>query len=771
MGLLACASGGFPILIKPQSMLNRLTNVLAHSASSASDGRFETDAQPGFRLIVLAGGILLPLIAIGVRVAYLQTATAEQFAKPFEQTFVSYESVPSRDGRLLSADGRVLATDRRQFTVQVHYRWLEEPADPAWLRAQALSRLSRKDRRDSNLIAQKQREILAQREAMWDRLSQLSGTSLPELTKKRSQIQHRVEGIVKLVEEKRRQKFPIASKPVLKLDSWRSAWDKFSQSVTTPPERQYRDPVIIKEEQDYHPLLTGIRLAAVAEIESHPAHYPGLKIETLSWRDYPQDRLAAHLVGVRKPLTAEDAEKRKARFAGPDPLGYEVGDRLGRMGLEQMYDHHLHGLRGKRKIVRNRRGEIVQTELLREPRGGRDLVLTINANLQERLEQLLDQTLAAGLEDATKPKSAGASLVVMDIRTGAVVAAVSAPRFSLQDFLHPTPEEWQAMTADPRRPFFHRAVNMAVAPGSIFKPVTAVALLESGKFDPDESRYCQGFLDRPDQHRCFTYRHFGVGHGDLTLSHAICRSCNVYFFQGARKIGPHFLVHWAQRFGIGRETGIDLPGEQAGNLPKPPMARRSDDNSRVQPVGFSAQDSDRKPWYPGDTLGLAIGQSRLTVTPLQMVRMMAAIANDGYLLSPHLVQGFGPSLEHDKDAARAISIPEPQPIPGLTEGTLARIREGLEMVVAHPKGTGYKTVRMPNVKIAGKTGTAEVGGTRPDHAWFAGYVPADRPKFAFAIILEHAGSGGKNAGPIAKQTVETLLDLGLITGHTVRPEQ
>ncbi len=746
-------------------MFNRLTNVFAESSSGSIENRWRTDARPALRLMGLAALMLLPMLAIAARVAYLQTSTAEQFAKPFEQTYESHESLPSQDGRLLSADGRVLATDRQQFTVQVHYRWLEHPADPAWLRSLALSRLTKSERRNSALITQQQQKILAERKAMWQRLAALTGHSQAELAEERAIIQHRVEGIVALVEKRRRQKDTPSPTPEVPENkpAWRTLWEKLAKSITTPPARRDREPVIIREEQNYHPLLSGVSLAAVAEIESHPARFPGLNIETISWRDYPQDSLAAHLVGVRKPLTAEDAEKRKQQFTHRDPLGYEPGDRLGRMGLERMYDQHLHGLRGERRVVRNRRGEIIQTEIVREPKNGHDLMLTLNAGLQERLEHMLDETLAAAKTEesnAAKPASAGASLVVLDVRTGAVVAAVSAPRFSLKELLHPTPAEWQAVTSDPRRPFFHRAINMAVAPGSVFKVITAVALLESGKFDPDERRHCQGFLDRPDSHRCYTFTHFGVGHGDLDLSQAICRSCNVYFFQAARKIGPSPLVNWAERFGIGQPTGIDLPGEPGGNLPHPPAQTAM--KTGVLQAGF--EEPNRSPWYPGDTLGLAIGQSRLTTTPLQMARVMAAIANEGFLVTPHLVSGFGPVAVSEEDSSSRIAIPEPRPIPGLTEGTLARVREGLEMVVADPKGTGYKTVRTSAVKIAGKTGTAEVGGGLPDHAWFAGYVPAGRPKYAFAVILEHAGSGGSIAGPVAKRTVETLLESGLIVG-------
>ncbi|MCA9069867.1 MAG: hypothetical protein KDA84_13130, partial [Planctomycetaceae bacterium] len=296
-------------------MFNRLTNVFAEAGSSVSDGRWHTDAQPALRLTWLGVLMLLPLVAIGGRVAYLQTSTADKFAQPFEQTFVSYESVPTRDGRLLSADGRVLAEDRRQFTLKVHYRWLEEPADEAWLKSQTLAKLSRKDRRKPELVAQAREDVLAEREAMWQRLSQLTGHSLEHLAVERTKIQNRVEGVVRLVEDRRHRKEKESTTPTSnggeETFQWESLWKRFSRSFTTPPARQYRDPVIIKEEQDYHPLLTGVSLRAVAEIESHPELYPGLQVDTRSWRDYPLDRVASHLIGIRKPMTTEEAEKRK----------------------------------------------------------------------------------------------------------------------------------------------------------------------------------------------------------------------------------------------------------------------------------------------------------------------------------------------------------------------------------------------------------------------------------------------------------------------------
>jgi penicillin-binding protein 2 len=252
-----------------------------------------------------------------------------------------------------------------------------------------------------------------------------------------------------------------------------------------------------------------------------------------------------------------------------------------------------------------------------------------------------------------------------------------------------------------------------------------------------------------------------VGHNETNLADALGRSCNVYFFTAARHSGPRPLVDWARKLGFGEPTGIDVPGESAGRLPSP------DQNELAR----------GRRWYPGDTLGLVIGQSSLLVTPLQMARLMAAVANGGQLVTPHLAAGTG-QVRHDgaissaapraddsfsPDAPR-FSRPDPKPIPGLHAETLDAVREGLERVVQDRHGTAYKTVRLPSVKIAGKTGTAEVGGRLPDHAWFAGYVPADEPRVAFVVLIEHGGSGGKVAGPVAREFVKLLLDLGVITG-------
>jgi penicillin-binding protein 2 len=237
----------------------------------------------------------------------------------------------------------------------------------------------------------------------------------------------------------------------------------------------------------------------------------------------------------------------------------------------------------------------------------------------------------------------------------------------------------------------------------------------------------------------------------MNLESALCQSCNVYFFQAARTIGPAAIHDWAARFGLGRSTGCGLPDERDGNLPAP--------------------GADGQAWYPGTTLQFAIGQASLTVTPLQVARMMAAVANDGVLVTPHFVADSEGPLPHDSASGielasfeSAAALWPAQHIPGLSSETLWRIRAGLRRVVDDPHGTG-KRVKLARIAIAGKTGTAEVGGGRPDHAWFAGYAPADDPRVAFVVVLENGGSGGQVAGPVARRFVEAMLETG-----TLRPD-
>ncbi|MBI3865960.1 MAG: hypothetical protein HY290_29135 [Planctomycetia bacterium] len=734
-------------------MLNRAANPYH---SELESGRLPADVgfgrHPGLRIGLLFSGIALVVGAIAVRLLYVQSQLCEDYAAEFERTIERVEPISSHDGRIIAADGEVLAEDQQVFGLRVHYRWLEEPPDPSWLKSQALSRLDRPSRRDHEKVKLETEHVLRLRSRLWEQLSQLTGVSPKGLAARRREVQRRVERIYAMVEDRREERAAGKSGSGQADDGfWAKTWDAVVQALTTPPVREATEPVVVREQLDYHVIASDIPLETAVEVEAHPESFPGTRIVAATRRVYPHGDTAPHVVGYRTPIDDEALQARIGRFPQGDPLDYLPGDRIGRTGLERSYERHLRGLRGMRKLVLNRRGEILRSENVREPRYGQDLVLSLALPLQREAERLLDDCLAREHLDETNgkplPIPPGGAIVALDVRTGAVLAAASAPRFDLGLFVDHDAAAWDEAVADPRKPLFHRATEMALPPGSVFKVLSAIAFVESGRLDPERSFHCRGYLDDPDHYRCLIFRNYGVSHGDLNLVDALARSCNVYFFDAARRIGAGPISEWGDRFGFGRPTGVDLPGERGGSLPV--IAETSVSDRRTAPSN-------------GDALQLAIGQARLTTTPLQIARLMAAVANGGRLVVPRFVAGTGPATHLSAAASDSATPLGTARIPELSPRTLDVVRRGLEQVVADPHGTGYKTVRLPGIAIAGKTGTAEPGGGRPDHAWFAGYVPAERPKIAFVVVLENAGSGGHAAGPVARKLVQALLAGGLL---------
>jgi len=724
---------------------------------------WDSDRAPRLRLAMMWLGALLPLLAVIARMAQLQIVLQDEFINGFEQTYEVLEDLPATNGRILAADGSVLASEEERYDLQMYYRLIQEPADERWLRGEALRNLDRNQRKDKQKIDEEKQRVMNRREELWAAVSNLTHRVPQELAAARSSVQQRValmkEAVLRTrLQHRDRQRGSATSDSSTNATGWQGVWNRVRKELTEPPSRSL-DSEPLQEEVGYHTVVSGVDADVKAEIEANPERYPGLRIEVQTRRVYPQKELASHLIGSCTPLTAEEVRAR--RLADPN-TDVHIGDPVGRNGLELKYDAHLRGQRGVIRLFKNRRGDVVAKEEIRKPQHGRDLVLTLDIEVQRKAEQQLDEALTkATLPDAVDEEAnqiptghptcpQGGCIIAVDVHTGAILAAASAPRFDLNLYTHPDRERWDDLMNDPRKPLFSRATKMELAPGSVFKVISAVAAVESGKVNPDLPIPCHGYLDRPDDHRCAIYRNHKLGHGDMRLADALCRSCNVYFFTAARRMGPQPLVDWASRFGFGQPTGIDLPSEERGHLPSPD----------------EIVEGQRRRWRPGDTLGLAIGQADLLVTPLQMVRAMAAIANGGHLVTPHLAGETGPvSLSGSSSFHPVFAHPEPQRIDGLRSETLAHVREGLDMVVNHSGGTAFKTARLKEVRVAGKTGTAESSGG-PDHAWFAGYVPADRPRVAFVVVLERGGSGGKAAGPVAKSFVSYLMELGLVTPTT-----
>ncbi len=727
-------------------MLNRHHFRSAHRTPSPT-----VSSTRRLRICLICFPILLAIV-FG-RMVQLEVSQGAAFRSEAGRPLTRQRSIPGVRGRILARDGTVLAYDKKALGVAVNYRFLEEPPDPDWLRRTARSRLSSSRHQNPRSVAAAEAEVLRQRDETARRLARLTETPLDEWNRRARRVQARVERIAENVNRRRLAEFDrrLGSPRTCEVASNTSYLQRvrsFAVEILegsideSPPEW-----ITVAEELDYHVMAEELPLEVVVEIEANPEFYAGTKIVNKRRRVYPAGRSAAHLLGHLGPVDEDE-------LSGlPVNEKYHPDDRVGRMGLERQYEHLLRGRRGLSVELSDRRGRLLSDHRRTEPGIGRDLVLTVDSRLQRAAEELLASALERRTIRQTDAEPAGGAIVVMDVHGGAILAAASAPGFDPNLFaVGEDAGRIEALFSNPAHPMFDRTCKMAIPPGSVFKLVSAAALLESSTVSPGETFFCQGYLHSPDRQRCAIYKHHGIGHGDVTLSDALCVSCNVYFFGQAERLGWAPLVDWSLAFGFAQPTGVDLPDEAAGMVPTPATIRELEGHG----------------WRPGDTESLAIGQGSLQATPLQVARMTAAIANGGSLVTPHLVSRLGlPELGEDQSTADLsalphdpIRIPPPRSIEGLKPSTLDAIREGLDRVVSDPDGTAHGAALVEAVAVAGKTGTAETGEDRAEHAWFAGYLPADRPELAFVVALEHSGDAAEAACPVAKRLVLRLLQLG-----------
>lgn len=691
--------------------------------------------------VVFVGFALLLTVVFG-RLIHLEVTQGADFrteaARPLEREHL----VPGVRGRVLAAGGQVLACDKETRALAVHYRWIEEPPDPGWLRWTARSRLTRAERRDQQRVADAEAEVLAERQAMADRVILLAGISSEQWDERAKRIRARVEHIRDSVNRRRKeaydeQRVTDGETP----NSLGTFWARTRAAlveILRPSDADQFEPIRVAEEYHYHVMIDDVSIETVAAIENDPTDYPAVQLIARQRRTYPQGSLFAHVLGY---LGAVDLE------ALQSDGDYHPEDSVGRAGLELTYEKALRGTPGLAVERTDRSGRILSTNYRREPTVGRDLLLTVDASLQQVAETLLEQALERRRLRLPQAPPAGGAIVVLNARTGAVLAVASAPTFDPNVFGGANPSAVEQLLEAPANPLFNRSIQMAIPPGSVFKVATAVALLQEGAIHPGEPMHCQGYLRSPDRLRCAIYRQHGVGHGEVTLSDALCESCNVYFLHHAGRLGWAPIADWAWRFGFGHPTGIDLPQEASGRLPLPrPMPEDGIDRLAELP---------------------SIGQGDLNATPIQVARMMAAVANGGKLVTPHVVRGYGlpvaddgaTQMERSSEQDFVAAAPA-EPIEGLSPSVLATIRAALLRTVIDPAGTAYDGDVQSSISWAGKTGTAETGIDDQEHAWFAGYAPADQPRIALVVVLEHAGNASESAVPVAKRLVMHLQGSG-----------
>ena len=451
---------------------------------------------------------------------------------------------------------------------------------------------------------------------------------------------------------------------------------------------------------------------AIARVSENLWQLPGVHIEIDNKRLYPDSLFGSHLFGYSRSIPKEKLEELAEQ-------GYTQDDKIGYSGLEKFYEEELRGQKGARfEMVTplgkyagkydNGRSDLASLK-------GDDLYLSIDRGLQQLAEQLLRKTGKSG------------AVVAIDPSNGGILALASAPDYDLDIFNGSTDRKgWNDIVTSPDKPLFNRTVQAVYPPGSIYKMILAMAALEEKKFDPEKKILDNGVF-------VFGHRRFlsneGKGHGWVDMREAITVSSNVYFYNLIFNVGFDNWTKYGSMFGFGEKTGIDLPGERAGLLPS---------------TDYYNERYGENKWTKGYLVSLAIGQGELGTTPVQLAAYAAALANNGTLYQPHIVNGY-------RDTASGTYVAysyDKEQLP-VSKQTFDLIHDGMIGVVERGTGT---LAQVPGVTVAGKTGTAQNPHGK-DHAWFIAFSPVENPKIALAILVENAGFGGAISAPIARELI------------------
>ncbi len=461
--------------------------------------------------------------------------------------------------------------------------------------------------------------------------------------------------------------------------------------------------------------IGGIDLVKIAEdiprdmlgwVETHRVFYPGLVVQIWYRRTYYKPYLP-HLIGYIGKINLRELKRYRK-----NGLDYHYGDWVGKTGIEKLLERDLRGKEGYIKILVDAQGKVLKVLKRVPPKPGKRVELTIDSALQNEGMRLMEGKVGA--------------LVAVDPRNGEILSWVSSPWFNPEKFARGIDEkEWEELVYDPLHPLEDRVRRGVYPPGSTFKPIVALAALQEGVITPDFKIFCSGsYRKGKDTFGCWK-KH---GHGWTDLHKAIVQSCDVYFYTVGDMLGIDRIARYAFMFGFGERTGIELPDERTGLVPTPEWKKKT----------------FHQPWYPGETIPVAIGQGYLLVSPLQLARAYSAIAMRGKMPFLHVLK---------MSRSHYVNVP-------IDKDFFNVVISALEGVVNEPHGTGG-WARLKNVVVAGKTGTAQVVKEKKeekrkkfekfwyrDHGWFVAFAPADDPEIVVAVVIEHGGHGGSAAAPI-----------------------
>ena len=480
-------------------------------------------------------------------------------------------------------------------------------------------------------------------------------------------------------------------------------YDDLAKRVRRFRSRPKYEPIVIKEE---------LSPADLAFVDSHRDFFPELELINAQRRLYPQDGMMAHVIGYTGEVSEEDLDS-------PEFAKYEPGAVVGKFGLERKYNSTLMGVDGQRQVVVDHLGQVRKVLKQQPAKAGQDLRTTLDLDLQVVAELAMEGKNGA--------------VVALDPRTGEVLAMVSRPTFDPNKFaVRIKPRDWKEIMDNPAHPMLNQAIQAQQSPGSTFKPIMAIAGLETGTIDDKWTVNCPGGAT--------FYGHYykcHMKHGTISLHKAIAQSCDTYFYNVGYKLGIEKIAAYADLVGFGHKTGVDLPGEMEGVVPSEEQKMRT----------------QHQKWYAGETISVAIGQGNLQVTPIQLARAMGGLAMGGVWHHPHLVPGPDTPAEWS-----------------LAPENVKLVVDGMYGVVNDPGFITGGRARIPGIEVCGKTGSAQLASNeylqgagrgdenaKKDNAWFVGFAPRGAPEIVVVALFDH-GEHGQFAAPIVRDVLKAYFD-------------
>ena len=528
-----------------------------------------------------------------------------------------------------------------------------------------------------------------------------------------------------------------------KVDDLEKLIDGLAEVVEITPRDRRRFKKLIEESKSFESLPIRNRLSdeEIARFAANRYRFPSVEINARLFRQYPQGELFSHVVGHIGRINQRELDQLEADGLDTNYRGTEY---IGKVGLEQSYEKHLHGTTGVEEVEVDAGGRAVRTLSRTPPVSGNNIVLNLDAGLQETVYRAFGDFRGA--------------LVAIDPNNGGVLAFVSKPGFDPNLFVDGIdPVNWKELNESIDRPMVNRALAGTYPPGSTFKPYMALAALTYGKRRPEQAIADPGYFNFGNHQ----FRDDKVGgHGMVDMFKSIVVSCDTYYYVLANDLGIDNIANFMRLFGFGSKTGIDLTGEASGILPSQQWKRQRFRNPEQQK------------WYAGETISIGIGQGYNAYTPLQLAQAIATLANDGVMFRPHIVN----YIEDIVTRARTPIEPKPLATLDLKPEHIRVVKDAL--VGVNKEGTGARAFTGAPYVSAGKTGTAQVVAIKQgekyvesrvaerhrDHALFVAYAPADAPKIAVAVLVENAGFGARAAAPIAREVFDYYL-----TGKRAKP--